>query len=212
MARILTELTADYLDTVAPPVDELLEEMEAQADEEGIPIAAREVSRLQAMLARLADADRVLEFGTAIGYSTIQVARTGTDVVTIERDPERIADAEAYIERAGVGDRITIVENDALPALDEIDGPFDLIFLDAAKHEYPEYLDRTLPMLREGGIVLVDNMLWSGAVPEAEATGEYADEDTEVLHEFNADFVEHDQLDAIVTPLADGTGIGMKTE
>ncbi len=210
MPPIRSELTDQYLATVKPPADDLVEEQEAQAAEEGIPIAAREVARFQAGLARSTDADRALEFGTAIAYSTIQVAKTGTEVVTIERDPQRIADATDYIERAGVGDRIDLVEGDCLPALDEIEGPFDLVFLDAAKTEYPEYLDRSLPMLRSGGIVLVDNALWGGRVPEAEATGEFADEETEVLHEFNRAFVHHDQLDAVITPIDDGIGFGVK--
>ena len=210
MPQILSEVTEAYLATVRPPTNELMDEQEAQAAEEGIPIAAREVAALQTGLARATDAERALEFGTAIAYSTIQIAQTGTEVVTIERDPQRIADAEGYIEQAGVGDRIEIVEGDCLPALDEIEGPFDLVFLDAAKTEYPEYLAKSLPMLRSGGIVLVDNVLWSGRVPEGESTGEPADEETEVLLEFNRAFVDHDELDGIITPIGDGIGFGVK--
>jgi predicted O-methyltransferase YrrM len=155
-------------------------------------------------------ADRVLEFGTAIGYSTIQLARTGCEVVTMDVDERRIAAAREYAARDGVADRIEVHHGPALDVLDDLAGPFDVTFLDAVKTEYPQYLERSLPMLREGGVVMVDNMLWSGEVPAAHASGDPADDATETLLEFNADFVEHDDLEAVVTPLADGTGIGIK--
>jgi len=211
MPSILTDLTEAYLSSVRPPADELLPEMEAQADEEGIPIAAREVARLQTILARVSGADRVLEFGSAIGYSSIQLARVGCEVVTMDVDPGRIADAREYARRDGVADLIEIHEGPALAVLDEVEGPFDVAFLDAVKTEYPDYLERSLPMIPEGGLVVVDNTLWSGAVPEYHETGDPRDEATEVLHEFNAEFVEHDRLDAVITPLGDGTGIGIVT-
>lgn len=211
MPSILSEATASYLEGVEPPADDLVEEMEAQADEEGIPIAAREVAHLQAMLTRTMDADRVLEFGTAIGYSTLHVARTGTEVVTLELDEDRIADAREYLRRDGVLDHVEIVQGPALETLDEVSGPFDVVFLDAVKEEYRDYLDRTLPMLREGGMVVADNLLWSGNVPaDDEDVDESRRESTEALRAFNGYFVGHDQLDAIVTPLADGTGLATK--
>ncbi len=213
MPNILSEATASYLEGIEPPADELVEEMEAQADEEGIPIAARGVAHLQAMLTRAMDADRVLEFGTAIGYSTLHVARTGTEVVTLELDPDRIADAREYLDRGGVLDRVEIVEGPALESLDRVSGPFDVVFLDAVKEEYREYLDRSLPMLREGGMVVADNLLWSGNVPADDAdVDEDRRESTEALRDFNEYFVDHDRLDAVVTPLADGTGIATKTD
>lgn len=211
MPDILTELTESYLASVRPQVDDLVEEMEAQAAEEGIPIAAREVARLQAILATATGAERVLEFGTAIGYTSIQLARTGCEVVTMDVDKDRIADAREYATRAGVADSITIHEGPALDVLDNIEGPFDIVFLDAVKTEYPDYLDRSLPMVPRGGLVVVDNMLWSGRVPEYHDSGDPYDDATEVLAEFNAAFVEHEQLDAVITPLGDGTGLGVKT-
>jgi predicted O-methyltransferase YrrM len=210
MPSILADLTADYLASIEPPADDLLEEMEAHARRDSIPIASREVATLQRILAMASDADRALEFGTAIGYSTIQVARTGCEVVTTEVDPDRIAAARDYAERAGVADRIEIHERPALEALDAIEGPFDLVFLDAVKTEYSAYLERALPTLRTGGVVVVDNALWDGEVPAAHATGEPSDESTAALLEFNETFVEHPALEAVVTPIDDGTGIGVK--
>jgi len=213
MPGILTTETAAYLEAMQPPADDLVEEMEAQADREGIPIADRSVAHLQAILARASDADRVLEFGTAIGYSTLHVARAGTDVVTMEVDADRIADAESYLERAGVRDRVDIHHAPALAVLDEVSGPFDVVFLDAVKGEYEQYLDRTLPMVPVGGLVVADNLLWDGDVPANDAdVVEGRRESTAALRAFNERFVGHDQLDAIVSPLGDGTGIATKVD
>lgn len=210
MPSILSDLTASYLSSIEPPADDLVQEMEAHARRESIPIAARSVATLQRVFAQAMDADRALEFGTAIGYSTIQVARTGCAVDTFEVDEDRIAAAREYAERDGVGDLIEIHERPALDALDEVSGPYDLVFLDAVKTEYGAYLDRSLPMLREGGVVIVDNALWSGEVAEAHDTGEAPDESTEALLAFNDQFVDHPELEAVLTPIADGTGIGVK--
>ncbi|MEF8758096.1 MAG: O-methyltransferase [Halobacteriales archaeon] len=212
MPSILADLTAEYLTSIEPPADDLLEEMEAHARRDSIPIASREVATLQRILAIATDADRALEFGTAIGYSTIQVARTGCEVVTTEVDAERIAAAREYAERDGVADRIEIHERPALEALDDVEGPFDLVFIDAVKTEYSAYLERSFPMLRTGGVVVVDNALWDGEVADAHATGDPADEATEALLEFNGDFVDHPNLEAVVTPIDDGTGIAVKRD
>lgn len=213
MPSILTDATASYLEQMQPPADELVLEMEAQAADEGIPIASRSVAHLQAILARAMNADRALEFGTAIGYSTLHVARAGTDVVSLELDEDRIDDATRYLDRAGVLDRVEIHQGLALEALEQVDGPFDLVFVDAVKEEYRDYLNRSLPMLREGGIVVADNLLWSGNVPADDGEVEEGRrESTEALRAFNEFFVGHEQLDAIVTPLADGTGIATKIE
>ncbi|WP_049928301.1 O-methyltransferase [Halopiger goleimassiliensis] len=234
MSNILTDVTADYLTSMEPPADDLVAEMEAHADDDGIPIARRSVATLQAILARGTDADRALEFGTAIGYSTLHVARTGTDVVTTEVDADRIDAAVDYLERDGIdvqvtddpatvdaeptGDgAVTIVEGPALETVPELDGPYDLVFLDAIKSEYEGYLNESLPMLREGGMVVADNLLRGGRVAAA-ATDDETDDieaaygsSAAALREFNETFVDHDALEAIVSPQGDGTGIAVKT-
>lgn len=211
MPSILTDATAAYLEEMQPPADEIVSEMEAQAEEESIPIADRSVAHLQAILARAMDADRALEFGTAIGYSTLHVARAGCDVVTLELDPDRIEDAGEYLWRAGVRSKVEILEGPALETLGDVEGPFDLLFLDAVKTEYEQYLERALPMLRPGGMVLVDNLLWHGQVPTEPTSEDYVDS-TEALREFNETFLNHPDLDAIISPLGDGTGIATKLE
>jgi predicted O-methyltransferase YrrM len=211
MPAILTEATAEYLAEMQPPADDLVREMEAHAERDGIPIASRSVAHLQAILARAAGAERVLEFGTAIGYSTLHVARTGAEVVTMDVDADRIAAAEEYLDRAGVRDRATIHHGPALEVLADLAGPFDVVFVDAVKEEYGDYLDRSLPMVPKGGLVVVDNLLWHGNVPAADADVEEDWRDsTEALRAFNERILAHDQLDAIISPLGDGTGIASK--
>lgn len=207
---ILTGVTEEYLRSIRPDADDLVEEMEAHAREEGIPIASRDVASFQAILTEATDAGRALEIGTAIGYTTIHLARTGCEVVTLERDAERIAAAREYIDRAGVADRIEIVEGDALETLAELDETFDLAFVDGLKTEYAEYLDLALPLVRSGGLIVVDNLLWSGRVPEAAHAGNADADSTAALVEFNETFVNHDDLSALVMPLGDGTGIAVK--
>ena len=211
MPETLTDATRTYLESLVPEVDDLLFEMEAHAQEDGIPIADRQVAHLQAMLAQATGAERVIEIGTAIGYSTIQVARTGCEVVTLELDEERIAAAEEYIARAGVEDRVTIVEGPALETLPDQEGPFDMAFLDAVKEEYSDYLDHVVPKLSTDGVVVADNLLWQGQVPTGPIDESWR-ESTEALREFNETFTSHPALDALVVALGDGTGIGVKRD
>jgi caffeoyl-CoA O-methyltransferase len=229
MPSICTDATEKYLASMTPPADDLVAEMEAHAAEDDIPIADRSVAGLQMILASATDADRALEFGTAIGYSTLHVARTGTDVVTTEVDRARIDAAVDYLRRDGIEVRVTddpatvtpeptgegrvvIVEGPALGTISELEGRFDLAFLDAVKEEYEDYLAGALPLLPEGGVVVADNLLRHGNVPaDAADVEERWAESAAALRVFNETFVGHEQLYAIITPQGDGTGIGMKT-
>lgn len=229
MSGILTDAVAEYLADHEPPADALVVEMEDQAAEDGIPIADRSVAMLQAILARTSAADRVLEFGTAIGYSTLHIARTGTDVVTTEIDRGRINDAVEYLERDGVSvevtdepgtveprssgtGQVTIVEGPALETVPDLAGPFQIAFIDAVKEEYEQYLDETLPKVPAGGLIVADNLLWSGhvALPDGEVPADRR-ESTAALQSFTETFIHHDALEALLSPLGDGTGIAVKT-
>lgn len=228
MPDILTETTAEYLASMKPPTDPLVKEMEAHAAEDGIPIADRTVAALQSILAEAIGAKRALEFGTAIGFSTLYIARTGTDVVTTEVDRNRIDSAVDYLQRDGIAVRVTddpgdvdseptgqgtvvIVEGPALESLPNLDGPFDLAFLDAIKTEYEKYLSESLPLLSKGGVVVADNLLRRGNVPADDVDVETGYEaSTAALRAFNETFISHEQLKSVITPLGDGTGIGIK--
>ena len=196
-----------YLERLLPPRDPLLREMEERAAREDIPISDPEVGRLLAILARAAGARLILEIGTAIGYGALVLARGAPEarVVSIDTDAERLATARQYLERAGVADRVELVEGAALEVLHRLQGPFDLVYLDAVKTEYRRYLDQVLPKLRTGGLIVCDNLLWSGRV----AAGDQ-DAETEALRAFNGYLMMHPQLHAVVLPVGDGLGVATK--
>jgi caffeoyl-CoA O-methyltransferase len=207
---ILRPEQAEYLESLILPRDPLMAEMERFASEHGIPISDPEVARLLEILARACSPKRILEVGTAIGYGALALARGALDaqVVTIERDPEQMARARDYLERAGVLGRVELLEGEALEQLARLEGPFDLAYFDAAKEEYRRYLDLVVPRLTVGGLVVADNALWKGkvAAPEEEEDGA-----TRALRAFNAYLVMHPQLQATVLPVGDGLALAVKT-
>ena len=202
---------AEYLDQLLTQNDPLLAEMEAYAAEHKVPIADREVARFLQITARASGARKVLEIGMAIGYSVVHLARgmgakgTQGTIVTIEPNEEMIRAASGYLQRAGVLDRVEIERGKALEVMPTLEETFDLLFIDAVKEEYSQYLDLGLPRLRTGGVVIVDNLLWGGRV----ATGD-TESSTVALREFNRYFLNHPQLLAEVLPVGDGLGYAVK--
>ncbi len=205
---ILQSEQAEYLDQLLPQTDRLLTEMEAYAAQHRVPIADREVARFIEITARLSGAKKALEIGMAIGYSVIHLARgmgEGSLVVTIEPSDEMINAASGYFERTNVTDRVRIERGKALDVMPRLDETFDLLFIDAVKEEYKQYLDLGLPRLRSGGVVIVDNLLWGGKV-----AGDDTEASTVALREFNPYFINHPQLRSIVLPVGDGLGYAVK--
>jgi caffeoyl-CoA O-methyltransferase len=212
VASILHPEQEAYLDRLLPPRDALLREMEERAAREDIPISDPEVGKLLGILARAVGARRILEIGAAIGYGALWLARGAPEarVLSVDRDPERLAAAKGYLERAGVADRVELIEGAALEVIQRLEGPFDLVYVDAVKAEYRKYLDLTLPKVRVGGLIVVDNLLWGGEVA-APSTGE-PDANADALRSFNGYFMIHPQLQAVVLPLGDGVGLATKTK
>ncbi len=209
---ILRPAQAEYLARLLPPRDELLREMERYAVENDVPISDPEVGQFLEILSRLVAAERALEVGTAIGYGALWIARSSerVRVVTIDRDPQMLSKAREFLERAGVGERIETVEGEALDVIPELAGSFDLIYLDADKTEYRRCLDLAVPMIKVGGAVVVDNLLFKGLVADP---GDEDDQDPRVdaLRAFNGYFSIHPQLRSLVLPLGDGLGVATKT-
>ena len=212
---ILRREQAEYLERLHPPSEGLLAEMERHAAARRVPIADREVARFLEITARALRARRVLEIGMAIGYSTIHLARAlapgepGGEVVAIEPDEEMIACAEGFLSRAGVRASVRVERGRAQEVIARLEGEFDLVYLDALKEEYDDYLEATLPLLRVGGVVVADNLLWGGQV-----AGEVGDPaqaaPTHALREFNRRFVRHPRLLAQVLSVGDGLGYAVK--
>ncbi len=200
-----------YLQSLLPPRDPLLQEMERRAQAEGIPISDPEVGRLLEIEARACRARRILEIGTAIGYGTLWLLRGAPEarITTVDRSPEMLAAAREYLERAGVAGLVELVEGEALEVLPALRERFDLVYIDAEKTLYRRMLDLALPKLEVGGLVVVDNLLWKGRVAEP-GEGE-EDPETRAIAAFNGYFSIHPQLAAVILPLGDGVGLAAKT-
>lgn len=137
------ELSDAYIQSFIQPRNTLLLEMEAYAEEHHVPIMRLMTIDALNQLLRIQNPSKILEIGTAIGYSAIRMAEAlpNVQIVTIERDTERVTAAKAYIERSAVADRITVIEGDALEVDDQaIHTTFDAVFIDAAKGQYQRFL------------------------------------------------------------------------
>jgi caffeoyl-CoA O-methyltransferase len=203
---------AEYLDQLTPQTDPLLREMEEYGAQHGVPSADREVALFVEITARAIKAKRALEIGMAIGYTTIHIARAAGDdglVVTIDPSDEMIKAAEGYLTRAGLRNRVRIERGKALDVIPLLKDTFDLIFIDAVKEEYADYLRLSLPRLRNGGVVIVDNLLWGGQVA-GEIRSPDQESSTNALREFNKYFVNHPKLRAVVLSVGDGLGYAVK--
>jgi predicted O-methyltransferase YrrM len=167
--RILDETVERYIHGLRPGRSPVMAEIEEVADRDGVPIVHWETGRFLAVLCRTLD-PVVLEVGTAIGYSTLHMASELRDgrVITLELREDRAAQARDFFERAGVADRVELRLGDARETIESVEGPIDLLFVDAAKDEYERYIELAEPMLSERAVLVVDNMLMSGevALPE----------------------------------------------
>jgi len=211
---ILQREQALYLDQLHPASEGLLAEMEAYAAENRVPIADREVALFLEITARATGARKVLEIGMAIGYAVLHLLRgMGADgqVVTIEPSEEMIARAGEYFQRAGMSERVRVERGYALEVIPKLEDKFDLVYLDAMKEEYEDYLELSLPLLRTGGVVIADNLLWGGQVA-GEIRSPDQQKSTEGLRRFNQHFVNHKNLRGVVLPVGDGLGYGVKVE
>jgi predicted O-methyltransferase YrrM len=210
--RILDERVREYLHALRPERSPLMAEMEALADRDGVPIVAWETGRLLATLCRALD-PQVLEVGTASGYSTLHMAEQldGGRVVTLELDSDRAAQARGFFERAGVSERIELVEGDARETIPRLEGPFDLLFVDAAKTEYRRYIELAEPKLSERALLAIDNLLMFGevALPEGADTFWRA-EALDAARELNADLLASDRWLGSVLPVGDGVGLAVR--
>lgn len=185
--------------------------MEEHGAREGVPIVVPETGAFLHVLALASGARRVLEVGTAIGVSTLYLARALPEdglIVSFEIDEERHRAAQGYLARAGLADRVQLRLQDAREGLRELDGEFDFAFLDGVKAQYGDYLAGVLPHLCPGGVLAVDNALRGGRVAEAPANG--SDEQAAALREFNRRLLKHDELTGTITPVGDGVLVAVK--
>ena len=198
----------DYLYSVLPARDPVLAEMERLAAKRDIPIVGPAVGRLLALLVEITGAKRIFEMGSAIGYSTIWLARAagpGAEVFYTDGDPRNAVQAAGYFRRAGVANRVRILVGDSIKLIDTVPGKFDLIFNDVDKHQYPHAFRRAVPRLRRGGLFVADNTLWSGRVAKPAR-----DAATRGIQEFNRLLYRSRDLFPVIIPLRDGVAVCRK--
>jgi len=199
----------EYMLSILPQRDSVMQEMEAEAAKRDIPIVGPAVGRVLYQYARLINAKKVFELGSAIGYSTLWFARAvgeGGEVFYTDSDPKNADEASGYFRRAGVAERIHIGVGDALEQLALRQREFDIIFNDVDKEYYPRVLDMAANHLRRGGLFITDNVLWSGQVADVNAK----DKDTRAIQEFNQRLYAMKDFFTTILPLRDGLAVAVK--
>jgi caffeoyl-CoA O-methyltransferase len=206
--KILNSSVEKYLDHLLPKRDAVLSEMERYAKKHDVPIIGPACGRLLYLLAQISGAKRIFEMGSAIGYSTIWFARAagpGSEIYYTDGDPKNAERANENFRLAGVEDRIHILVGDALAHFDETEGQFDLILIDINKHEYPAALQKAVPRLKRGGLLVTDNVLWYGLI-----TTKSKDVRTRAIQQFNQMIYASKDLFPVIVPLRDGVAVCRK--
>jgi len=204
-----------YLEELLPQRDELFLEMEKQALKETIPVVTPAVGNFLSWLVKVHGAKKILEVGTAIGYSTLWLAEGLKDregqIVTVDMNVDRATRAVEYFKRRGVAERIQVLMGDARKILPELpQEEFDFIFVDAAKGEYLDYLEIIIPLMPKGGILVVDNVLFRGwVVPGSQYAPKYERMVTH-LREFLRQLTGNKQLHTSILPLGDGLAVSLR--
>lgn len=194
-----------------PPM--VFSKIEEQARNEHRPIVSKDVGLFLHLLTKITNSKRILEIGCNIGYSGSWFATALPEdghLDTLEIDPEIAKLAEINFKEAGVIDKVTIHVGPALETIPNLDHQYDILFIDAAKKQYIDYLKVSLPKLKIGALILVDNVLWSGRVAEPEIAK--GDKFTQVLKDFNEYFTNHPDIQATILTVGDGIALGIKNK
>lgn len=205
---IVFEEIDDYIDGLANRGDAALRAVEEQGEKEGWPIVAAAEGSLLHILARSIRAKRILELGTAIGYSGTWLVRALTEdgeLVTVEHDLDTAEIARKNFEKTGVASKVKILVGDAEEVLRDLRGPFDFIFNDIDKASYPAVLEPCIERLRVGGLLVTDNVLWRGDVARKERSRE-----TQAIRAYNERLAKDPRMIAAIVPLRDGVSVTLK--
>ncbi|ACL69340.1 O-methyltransferase [Halothermothrix orenii] len=192
---------------------ELLKNIEEEARRRYIPVVRPEVGQFLMILTRLVNPVRILEIGTAIGYSTIWMARgssPGTEIVTIEKNEESAFEALENFKKAGIEDRINIKIGDALEIIPFLRRQFDLVFIDGAKGQYINYFDLVIDLLPIGGVIVADNVLYRGKVKKGGYIKHKHRTMVRNLRNYLDKINNHKLFDSTVIPVGDGISLSVR--
>jgi predicted O-methyltransferase YrrM len=199
---------ADYLDQITPAPDPILQEMAQRGDQRNFPYIGPQVGRLLYLLVKTTGARRIFEFGSGFGYSLYwmaQAAPADARLTGTEYKEDNIRAARDYFRRGGLADKVEIRAGEAIETFRSVEGQFDIIVLDADKRQYPEMFRLIAPRLNSGGLLVTDNVLWSGEVVE-----QTADPATSALQEYTRVVFADQRFHSVILPLRDGLMLSLK--
>jgi predicted O-methyltransferase YrrM len=215
-ANEVPEPLAQYCRAIGPLPDDVLSSMDAKAEREGFPHVGPEVGGWLAMLARMADAERVFEFGSGFGYSAYWFARelpADGEVVLTEIDADEFDEARDFLERGGLADRARFEHGDAIDIVDSYDGPFDVVLVDNEKHRYAEAFEAVRGKLAPGGIVAADNAVAGGSIEMTDLLAHFEgesvamNESTRGMAEYLETVNEDPAFETVLLPLGEGVAV-----
>jgi len=214
MGQIVPDAVERYLASLNRVSDPVLQDIAREGQDRDLPLIDAEVGALLRVLAIAVRATRILEIGTAIGYSGIWMAGAlpeGGMLLTMEVDDQRVREARDNFKRAGLSERVNVIAGNARLLLAKVSGPFDLIFQDGDKVMYGPMLNRLVDLLRPGGLLVTDNVLWDGdVVPGFGAHTHSNPADAEAIAAYNEQIHNHPSLVTSIVPLRDGVAISVK--
>lgn len=167
---IVNERIVSYINSLDSGDSDICEQIEQEALADDVPIIRQETGSLLKMLLSLKQPEKILEVGTAVGYSAILMSENmppGCTITTIEKYEKRIPIAKNNFQRAGIADRVALLEGDAMEVMRTLEGPYDFIFMDAAKGQYIHFLEEVMRLLAPGGLLVTDNVLQEGDIVES---------------------------------------------
>ncbi len=207
------EYINEYVRNTIKQEEGVLAELEKFAEENHVPIVHPEVARLLVVLGKLARPRRILEIGTAIGYSALlfsTVLQPGGKIDTIERYDVMVDRAMSNIKKAGLEDTITVMAGDALEVLRCLDKQYDMVFVDAAKGQYLEFLPECLRMLNKGGLLISDNVLYKGMVATDDLVVRRKKTIVKRMRDYLDVICHHEELETSLIPMGDGVALSYK--
>jgi len=213
-SKMIDENQLRYLDGFRNEENNLILEMETFAVENQIPILDRHAAAFLELQIKMCRPKRVLEIGTAIGYSSIRIARNLSNksiLHTIEKSEDSIKLAAENINKSGLTDKIVLFKGNALELMPNISKKYDFVFLDADKEDYKRLFDYSLMLLKKKGILFVDNLLWHGYAAAARVPKKYKTS-TKMVREFNKVFMSQKNLHATIVTIGDGIGLAVKSK
>lgn len=210
----MNDIVRQYVESFLPQRNELLRELERNAEKDNVPIMEQMSINVMLQIMRIQNPARVLEIGTAIGYSALRMAFAlpETDIVTIELNEQRADEALKNIQLAGMVKRITLLRGNALELFDEAAefAPYDAIFIDAAKSQYMKFFDMYSTLLTKSGCVYSDNVLFKGLVAEDLVENKRLRGIVKRLKEYNQALMEKTDFITTIIPVGDGLAVSKK--